>query len=196
MQSRNFGNQEPGDWPETELSSRIQQANKSTVANQGRNNRVGNDHQGETHQRSGTSSVEERVNVDGVLRSPTKAPADDLPLIPVERSGPQCGQGQAVVDPRVVMNTAPLGNVPNRAYRKRKRFRTAPIPPDKTLLTEDEAAYMLDLKPESLAVFRSTGRHQIPYIKIGRNVRYRRSDLEAWLISHTHSAGTTRKEES
>jgi hypothetical protein len=44
---------------------------------------------------------------------------------------------------------------------------------------------VLDLEPESLAVFRSTGRHQIPYIKIGRNVRYRRSDLEAWLISHT-----------
>lgn len=91
----------------------------------------------------------------------------------------------------VAANSSIAGNVSSRAYQRRKRFRTAPNPPDKALLTDEEAAYLLDLEPESLAVFRSTGRHQIPYIKIGRNVRYRRSDLEAWLVSRTHTNGVT-----
>lgn len=67
----------------------------------------------------------------------------------------------------------------------RKRLRVIP-PPEKVLLTEPEAASILDVEPASLAVYRCTGRHGIPFIKIGRNVRYRRSDLEAWLTSHTH----------
>lgn len=96
---------------------------------------------------------------------------------------------------REVVNAA-TGHVAKSAYRRRKRFRTAPNPPNKPLLTEDEAAYVLDLEPESLAVFRSTGRHQIPFIKIGRNVRYRRLDLETWLISRTHALGMTNREQS
>lgn len=59
------------------------------------------------------------------------------------------------------------------------------------LLDEKEAAVLLDLKPGTLAVFRSTGRHSIPYLKIGRNVRYRRSDLENWLQRCVRSNGTT-----
>lgn len=94
-------------------------------------------------------------------------------------------------NPQVAASVETASNVSNRVYQRRKRFRTAPNPPDKTLLTDEEAAYVLDLDPDSLAVFRSTGRHQIPYIKIGRNVRYRRSDLEAWLISRTHTNGVT-----
>jgi hypothetical protein len=97
-------------------------------------------------------------------------------------------------NPQGAANATTASNVSSRAYQRRKRFRTAPNPPDKTLLTDEEAAYVLDLDPDSLAVFRSTGRHQIPFIKIGRNVRYRRSDLEAWLKSRTCIDGVTRKE--
>ncbi|SFO38784.1 DNA binding domain-containing protein, excisionase family [Nitrosospira briensis] len=64
-------------------------------------------------------------------------------------------------------------------------------PSEKILLTEPEAAFVLDVEPGSLAVFRCTGRHEIPFLKIGRNVRYRRSDLEAWLTSRTHTTGVT-----
>jgi excisionase family DNA binding protein len=53
------------------------------------------------------------------------------------------------------------------------------------LLTTQEAADFLGISPGSLEVWRSTKRYAIPYIKCGRLVRYRRSDLEAWLASRT-----------
>lgn len=56
------------------------------------------------------------------------------------------------------------------------------------LLTAEEAAAFLDVAPNTLAVFRCTGKHSLPFIKIGRNVRYRRSDLERWLESRTRTA--------
>jgi len=48
-----------------------------------------------------------------------------------------------------------------------------------------EAASYLGCKPESLEVWRCTGRYKIPYVKVGRSVRYRRSDLDRWLASRT-----------
>lgn len=59
------------------------------------------------------------------------------------------------------------------------------------LLDEKAAADFLDLKPGTLSVWRSTGRYQIPFVKIGHLVRYRRTDLEAWLESRTRSNGAT-----
>jgi len=48
-------------------------------------------------------------------------------------------------------------------------------------------------------VWRSTGRYNLPFIKIGRNgfikigrnVRYRRADLVAWLEKRTRQTGAT-----
>lgn len=64
-----------------------------------------------------------------------------------------------------------------------------PLLTDNDLLTEQQAAEILGVNKGSLSVFRSTGRHQIPFVKVGRNVRYRRSDLEAWMekrvVTHT-----------
>lgn len=59
------------------------------------------------------------------------------------------------------------------------------------LLTENEAAPFLDVSPSTLSVWRCTGRYGIPFIKIGRKVRYRRSDLVAWLESRTRETGAT-----
>lgn len=53
------------------------------------------------------------------------------------------------------------------------------------LLTREEAAQFLGVKPDTLAVWHSTKRYAIPLIKVGRAVRYRRSDLEAFLESRT-----------
>jgi excisionase family DNA binding protein len=50
-------------------------------------------------------------------------------------------------------------------------------------LSADEAAEYLGLKYQTLAAWRSNKRHQIPFIKIGSLVFYRRSDLDAWLES-------------
>ena len=61
----------------------------------------------------------------------------------------------------------------------------------KQLLDENEAAVFLDSKPGTLQVWRSTGRYAIPYVKVGRNVRYRRVDLEAWLQQRTRTSGET-----
>lgn len=55
------------------------------------------------------------------------------------------------------------------------------------LLDEQAAASYLDLKPGTLSVWRSTGRYAIPFVKIGRNVRYRRADLDIWLEQRTRT---------
>ena len=48
--------------------------------------------------------------------------------------------------------------------------------PDK-LLTALEAAEMLGVAPQTLASWRSTGRLRLPFVKIGRLVRYREEDI-------------------
>ena len=64
---------------------------------------------------------------------------------------------------------------------------------DKTreLVDEKEAARILDISPGTLAVWRSTGRYNLRFLKVGRNVRYRRADLEAWLEKRTRETGAT-----
>lgn len=53
-----------------------------------------------------------------------------------------------------------------------------------TLLTERLAADMLDIHRVTLAVWRQDGRGP-KYVKLGRNVRYRRSDVEAYIRKNT-----------
>ena len=62
---------------------------------------------------------------------------------------------------------------------------------NRDLLNEREAAEVLDTQPGTLSVWRSTGRYAIPFYKIGSKVRYKRSDLEAWLESRVRSNGAT-----
>ncbi len=59
------------------------------------------------------------------------------------------------------------------------------------LLSADQAAATIDVTSGTLSVWRSTGRYGIPFIKIGRKVRYRKSDLLAWLKSRTRASGAT-----
>ena len=59
------------------------------------------------------------------------------------------------------------------------------------LLDEHAAAVMLDLSPGTLSVWRSTGRYNLPFLKIGRNVRYRRADLQMWLEARARASGAT-----
>jgi len=53
------------------------------------------------------------------------------------------------------------------------------------LLTTDEAAAVLKLHPDTLRHWRSTGSVDLPYIYIGRNVRYPADQLADYL---THNA--------
>lgn len=54
---------------------------------------------------------------------------------------------------------------------------------DEDLLTCEEAALLLRLKnPKTLAVWRSTKRYPLPYIRLGRrSIRYRLRDLKEFL---------------
>ncbi len=54
---------------------------------------------------------------------------------------------------------------------------------DKPFLNEDEAAELIGVRPQTLALWRSLGRYGLAYIKVGRLVRYRRCDIDRWLES-------------
>lgn len=53
------------------------------------------------------------------------------------------------------------------------------------LLNEIQVAEMIDVKPQTLQSWRATGRYGLPYIRVGRLIRYRLADVEAWLLSRT-----------
>jgi excisionase family DNA binding protein len=49
------------------------------------------------------------------------------------------------------------------------------------LLTPEQAAQVLGLSVKTLATWRSTGRHSLPFIRCGARIRYRPAALNAWL---------------
>lgn len=48
-------------------------------------------------------------------------------------------------------------------------------------LTPDDLESIYGIPKGTQAVWRCTGRYALPYIKVGRNVRYRREAIEEWL---------------
>ena len=52
---------------------------------------------------------------------------------------------------------------------------------DDRLFSRKEAARYLVIAPQTLAVWACTGRYNLPYIKIGHRVRYRKSDLNEFI---------------
>lgn len=56
------------------------------------------------------------------------------------------------------------------------------------LLDTDKAAALLNAAPKTLIHWRCTGSCDLPYIKVGRLVRYRYSDVMAWLDERTKKA--------
>ena len=57
------------------------------------------------------------------------------------------------------------------------------------ILDTNGAAEYLGFQPQTLAIWRTTGRYGLPFLKLGRLVRYRKSDLDKWLASRrrTHT---------
>lgn len=53
------------------------------------------------------------------------------------------------------------------------------------LLTRDQAAEYLGVAPQTLAIWAMTGRYSLPYIRVGRLAKYRRSDLDKFLTRRT-----------
>ena len=55
------------------------------------------------------------------------------------------------------------------------------------LLPPKESASYLRVSEGTLAVWRSTGRYKLPFIKVGRKVMYRKADLDAFLTNRTRT---------
>lgn len=53
-------------------------------------------------------------------------------------------------------------------------------------IEESLAAEVLDTTKGTLCTWRCTGRHRIPYIKIGRNVRYPLRGLAEYMVQRTY----------
>lgn len=63
------------------------------------------------------------------------------------------------------------------------------------LITCQEAAELLGMKEQTLAIWRMTGRHSLPFVRVGRSIKYRLSDLLAWLDSRTVGRVPTREKQ-
>jgi excisionase family DNA binding protein len=50
----------------------------------------------------------------------------------------------------------------------------------KGILTPEQAAKILEVSTNTLEKWRHTGRYNLPFLKIGRNVRYRAQDVAAF----------------
>jgi excisionase family DNA binding protein len=55
------------------------------------------------------------------------------------------------------------------------------------LLNTEQAAAVLQVTPGTLMVWRCTKRYPLRFIRVGRLIRYRASDLEAFLAARTMS---------
>lgn len=56
------------------------------------------------------------------------------------------------------------------------------------LMTPDEAGEYLRIKPATLAVWRSTNRKKLAYVKIGGRALYRKEDLDAFIADGVRNA--------
>lgn len=51
------------------------------------------------------------------------------------------------------------------------------------LLTREQAAQYLGVTSRTLAVWACTKRYNLPFVKVGRLAKYRKSDLDAFIAS-------------
>ena len=58
------------------------------------------------------------------------------------------------------------------------------------LLTRTEAAEMLGVRPQTLAAWAHHGRYKLPFVKVGRCVRYSREALDHWMEDRTRCQTT------
>lgn len=56
------------------------------------------------------------------------------------------------------------------------------------LMDEKQTAEYLNVSTQTLSNWRCSGKYNLPFIRIGRAVRYRIDHLEKWLTSRTENA--------
>lgn len=55
--------------------------------------------------------------------------------------------------------------------------------PSSDLMSRKEAALYLGVSERTLAIWKCTGRYKLPVVKIGRLAKYRKADLDAFILS-------------
>lgn len=75
---------------------------------------------------------------------------------------------------------------PGIARRSANTSAAPSSPKIQTLLTRQEAAAYIGVQPNTLATWACTQRYDLPYVKVGRNVRYRKQDLDAFIQRNLH----------
>lgn len=56
-------------------------------------------------------------------------------------------------------------------------------------MTDDEVAALCGLSVKTVQKWRYRGGKGPAYVKLGGAVRYRRADVEAWVLANTHPGG-------
>jgi excisionase family DNA binding protein len=57
------------------------------------------------------------------------------------------------------------------------------------LLSPEEVAAALGVAKQTLNVWRCTGRYKLPYVKVGRKVKYRQEDVSAFIEQNHNRLG-------
>lgn len=65
---------------------------------------------------------------------------------------------------------------------------TEPIRFPSELLSRREAAQYLGVKEQTLAVWLCTKRYEIPVVRIGRLVKYKKTDLDAFIQKQSYAS--------
>ncbi len=63
----------------------------------------------------------------------------------------------------------------------------SPLSAKPNLLSRKEAASYLGVAEQTLAIWKTTKRYNLPVVKVGRLVRYKQADLDAFIASRTVS---------
>ncbi len=92
---------------------------------------------------------------------------------------------------QIIARAKDLSQAKATAGRFTNMLEALQTPAKSNLAGEKEAAVILEVTPGTLKVWRSTGRYAIPFLKVGRLAKYRRSTLENWLESRTRLSGAT-----
>jgi excisionase family DNA binding protein len=59
---------------------------------------------------------------------------------------------------------------------------------DDPLLSKPEAAAYLSIAEQTISNWLATGRYKLPYVRVGRLIRFRKSDLDAFIARRTVGA--------
>lgn len=92
--------------------------------------------------------------------------------------------------PEAPLNNALINQVLARILQNIQEADTSARPFDlksDLLLNTADTAIVLDIPEATLTKWRSTGEVRLPFIRIGRGIRYNTADLRIWLQENTHN---------